>query len=319
MAKAPTSYFIKAREEDAMIERSTVVGVFDHRDDAERAIAELRRLGFRDDEIGFVWRGGESDLRASEQRADPAANSAGGAIGGALAGAGIGGLVAAAAALLVPGFGPVIAGGVLATVLGGAAVGAAAGGILGALTGMGIPEEEARYYETAFNEGRILVTVKADGRYEEARETLYSQGASDVEHRRGGVTPGVPQTTGAQYAETIEEHADRPGDRGGTIWVPPVHHWEEQGPAWHRRWEARYGSSGGRWEDFEPGYRFGSEMATDPRYRDRDFDEADADLRRDWVTWTQRYGYTHNEGDWDRIRVHAREAWDEARAHRQAA
>ena len=302
-----------------MIERSTVVGVFDHRDDAERAIEELRRLGFHDDEIGFVWRGGESDLRTAEDRIDPAARSVGGAIGGALTGAGIGGVVAAAAALLIPGFGPVIAGGVLATVLGGAAVGAAAGGILGALTGMGIPEEEALYYESAFNEGHILVTVKADGRYEEAREVLYNQGAFDVEHRRGGVTPGVAQTTGARHAEMIEEHSDESDEPGATIWSPPVHQWEEQGPAWHRRWEARYGSAGGRWEDFEPGYRFGSEMATDPRYRDRDFDEADADLRHDWVTWTQRYGYRHDDGDWERIRVHAHEAWDEARMYRRAA
>jgi hypothetical protein len=236
-----------------------------------------------------------------------------------LTGAGIGGVVAAAAALLVPGFGPVIAGGVLATVLGGAAVGAAAGGILGALTGMGIPEEEARYYETAFNEGRILVTVKADGRYEEAREALYDQGAFDVEHRRGAVAPGVGQTTGAPDAATIEERSERSSEQGATIWAPPAHHWEEQGPAWRRRWEARYGTSGGRWEDFEPGYRFGSEMATDPHYRDRDFDEAEPDLRRAWRTWTQRNGYVHDDRDWERVRAHAREAWDEARAHRRAA
>lgn len=154
--------------------RSTVVGVFDNRDQADRAVEELRRVGFRDDEIGYAMRGGETTI----------AKDSGNAAGEGLAtGAVIGGLVGAAAALLIPGIGPVVAGGVLASVLGGAAVGAAAGGILGALVGMGIPEDEATYYEGEFQAGRILVTVRADGRAVEAREVMRRFGAYDVEDR----------------------------------------------------------------------------------------------------------------------------------------
>jgi len=40
-------------------DRSTVVGVFEQRSDAERAVEQLRRAGFRDDEIGYAARDGE--------------------------------------------------------------------------------------------------------------------------------------------------------------------------------------------------------------------------------------------------------------------
>ncbi len=39
-------------------ERTTVVGVFKSRDQAQRAITALRQAGFREEQIGFVVRGG---------------------------------------------------------------------------------------------------------------------------------------------------------------------------------------------------------------------------------------------------------------------
>ena len=49
--------------------------------------------------------------------------------------------------------------------------------------GMGIPEEHARYYEGEAKAGRTLVTVRADGDYDQARQTLMDHGAYDVESR----------------------------------------------------------------------------------------------------------------------------------------
>jgi hypothetical protein len=77
-----------------------------------------------------------------------------------------------------------IAGGILASVLASAAGGAALGGILGALVGLGIPEDEARYYEREIHVGRTLVTVRAPGRADEAREILRLHGADDMHTRR---------------------------------------------------------------------------------------------------------------------------------------
>jgi hypothetical protein len=166
------------------MERSTVVGVFSDRASADNAVAELHRMNFRDDQIGFIMRGDHGNPvtgKGGEVHDDRAAENA---ATGMAVGAGVGGAIAAAAALAIPGIGPVLAGGILTTIIGGAAAGAAAGGLIGMLTGMGVPDEEARYYESEFNQGKILVTVKADGRYMEAREALLRAGAYDIENRR---------------------------------------------------------------------------------------------------------------------------------------
>ena len=167
------------------MERTTVVGVFHDRDDAEKAIDELHRLGFRDDEIGFAIGGDHNHVEGTTANEDAPKDTAKGAITGAIAGAGVGGLVALASALLIPGLGPVLAGGALATILSGAMIGAGAGTVMGALMGLGVPEEEARYYEGEFTEGRTIVTVKAGGRYTEVRDVLRRFGAYDVENRGG--------------------------------------------------------------------------------------------------------------------------------------
>ena len=39
-----------------MAQQSTIVGVFDDRLQADRAVDELRRAGFRDDQIGVAMR-----------------------------------------------------------------------------------------------------------------------------------------------------------------------------------------------------------------------------------------------------------------------
>jgi len=172
-------------------DRTTVVGVFNNRSDADQAVQALRQAGFREDQIGFLMRGQEG-----QQGGDSGTNAGEGAASGALTGGILGGLLAAAGALLIPGFGPVIAGGLLASVLGGAAVGAAAGGILGALTGLGVPEDEARFYESEVQSGNILVTVKADNRYNEAASILQRFGGRNSGNRGATQTAGMAGTAG---------------------------------------------------------------------------------------------------------------------------
>jgi len=164
------------------------VGVFQTREQAASAVEDLRQAGFSDEQIGFAMRQPDAPATtqpvAAEQVVTEGATELGtGAAAGAVSGGVLGGLVGAAAALLIPGFGPVLAGGLLMATLGGAAVGAAAGGLLGFLVGRGVSETEARYYQGEFESGRAIVTVQADGRWEEAHEILRRNGgynASDA-------------------------------------------------------------------------------------------------------------------------------------------
>lgn len=162
-----------------MTERSTAVGVFTERSQAERAIEELHHAGFSSDQIGFVARNGDNvadGMRESDARVETVASAATGAVSGGI----IGGIAGATASLLIPGLGPAIAGGILGAALGGAALGAAAGGFAGALVAMEVPEEEARYYESQLNSGRVILTVNALGRYQDAVAILRANGAYDA-------------------------------------------------------------------------------------------------------------------------------------------
>src|SRR5262245_4406806 len=153
---------------------STTVGVFPNREAAEQAIADLKRSGYRDDQIGLVVR----DASGKTVKTDAAGrtNAGEGAAIGAAAGAGAMALGSLAVSFgVIPVIGPVLAVGPLAAALISAAGGAAAGGIAGALIGLGIPEEDAKYYEGEVQAGRYLVTVEC-GQGDDARDLLSRHG-----------------------------------------------------------------------------------------------------------------------------------------------
>src|SRR5262245_35339858 len=129
----------------AIIKGATVVGIFDDQAHAVKAIRELRRAGFQDDQLGLAarqWVGDVPELAQVEMQ-----HRAGdGAITGAAVGGGIGAVAGAVAASVIPVVGPVLAGGLLVGALGGAALGAAAGAFAGPFVALGLSEPDARHY-----------------------------------------------------------------------------------------------------------------------------------------------------------------------------
>ncbi|HET8836963.1 MAG TPA: general stress protein [Gemmatimonadales bacterium] len=155
---------------------NTVVGLFADQTAAQRGIEALKAAGFSEQEIGVAARDKEQQKGLTESTGTGAAEGAGkGAVGGGVLG-GIVGLLAGVGALVIPGIGPIIAGGALASTLAGAGIGAAAGGLIGALVGMGVPEEDAKHFERGFEEGAVLVTVAAGTKAEEARDVILALG-----------------------------------------------------------------------------------------------------------------------------------------------
>jgi len=175
--------------------RALLVGVFNDRYEAERAVDDLEQAGFTKDQIGFALRG--SDATSGGVITDAVgARDGEGAVAGAITGGLVGGLLGAAVALIVPGVGPLLAGGILASALGYGASGVAMGGILGAMTGAGLSEDEARFYEQQFNDGRSLVTVRAGAREAEAAEIIHRHGGYDLHAytaRQANSLPPTPQ------------------------------------------------------------------------------------------------------------------------------
>ncbi len=156
-----------------------VVAVFDDRSAAEYAIDALEQVGFTHDHLGFVIRGSDVVAGGMLSSADGAKDLRG-AAAGIITGGVVGGVLATAAAVLIPPLGVAIAGGLLASFFGGTVAGMAVGGIVGALGGLGVSEEESRFYESKFKEGKAIIAVKAGGRALEAAEILARHGGTHI-------------------------------------------------------------------------------------------------------------------------------------------
>jgi uncharacterized protein (TIGR02271 family) len=191
------------RNDETTRTSGTVVGLFHNQADAERAIQRLKERGFSESQIGVAIkdRSKQDDLveGTGTQAAEGAAT---GAIGGGVLG-GVIGLLAGVGALAIPGVGPIIAGGTLASTLAGAGIGAAAGGLLGALVGMGVPEEDAKHFDEGFRSGGTLVTVSAGNRAEEARACLYESGA-DLGSMGRGMSSAAVSGRGSSSKESTQ-------------------------------------------------------------------------------------------------------------------
>jgi hypothetical protein len=175
-----------------------VSAVFDSREEAERAMSELRSAGIGESAISIIGSHGEQsdtgEVRDSGDEGEGVNESgaAKGAIGGAVAGGLLG-----VAALAIPGVGPLAAAGAIASgaIPGaaaiGAGVGAAAGGLTGLLTSHGVSDEDARYYEERIHQGGIFLSVDADEAAvpaEEAREILFRNGGHNASRQRSAAS-----------------------------------------------------------------------------------------------------------------------------------
>src|SRR5947209_5568276 len=122
----------------AMNER-IVSAVFDSREEAERALNELRSAGVDQDSISIIGRHGEQNDSDSidDDSGDGDDMNKSGAAKGAIGGA-VGGALLGVAALAIPGVGPLAAAGAIASgaIPGAAAIGAGLGAGAGGLTGL---------------------------------------------------------------------------------------------------------------------------------------------------------------------------------------
>ncbi len=146
-------------------EGSTMSGIFNDRDSAEKTYNSLHSRGYGKDDVNLLMSDETrkthfGDNTAHTDLGDKAMEGAGvgSAIGGT-AGAIIGAIAAIGTSVALPGLGLIIAG-PLAAALAGAGAGGLTGGLVGALVGSGIPEEHAAEYEQGINNGGIVMGVK---------------------------------------------------------------------------------------------------------------------------------------------------------------
>jgi len=166
-----------------------VVGIFRTVVEAKKAIEELKHAGIPSGRLNFLTPGssGEKleDLPITQTEPPGIGEAMGGVVGGAIGAAGGMGLGTAAASILVPGVGPVIAVGLLAAAMfgtGGAVGGVAVGKAIEEGMTNGLPVDEIYVYEDALRQGRSLVVVTPtdEQQSELARRIMQQAGAESI-------------------------------------------------------------------------------------------------------------------------------------------
>jgi uncharacterized membrane protein len=157
----------------------TITRSYDSYETAAAVVEKLEVAGIAADDISVVGR----DERAKDSNAAEGAGIGAG-IGGAA------GLLAGLGMLAIPGIGPVVAAGWLASTAAGAVAGAAAGGLVGSFTNAGVSEEDAHYYAETVRRGGTVVSVKAADAHAATAEAIMD-----------GATPIDRDTRMAQYRE----------------------------------------------------------------------------------------------------------------------
>jgi len=139
----------------------TVTRSYESYDAARRVVEELQSAGFPAANISLIGR---------HESTDDSNAGEGAGIGAALGGAA--GLLAGLGLLAIPGIGPVVAAGWLASTAAGAAAGGVTGGLIGAFTSAGEGEESANYYAETVRRGGSVVSVKASEDQAPAAEAI---------------------------------------------------------------------------------------------------------------------------------------------------
>lgn len=170
----------------------TITRLFDNYSDATTAMHELERIGVPHSDLSILAnnedgkrRGGDGEVDGDDVNEDGDVSR--GVSTGAVLG-GVGGLLAGLGLLAIPGLGPIVAAGWLAsTAVGagiGAAGGAATGGIVGALKEAGHTDEEAHVYSEGVRRGGTLVSARvSDSLVPEAEAVLQRNRSVDAATR----------------------------------------------------------------------------------------------------------------------------------------
>lgn len=163
-------------------DHKVVFGIYDTRAAVEVGVERLKADAFTASDVSVLLpeKGGSEKFAHDNSTKAPEGATAGATTGLVLGGT-LGWLVGIGS-LAIPGIGPFIAAGPIVALMAGAGAGAALGGVAGGLVGMGIPEYEAKRYETFVKAGGILLSVHAASSdlIKRAKTILEQTGARDI-------------------------------------------------------------------------------------------------------------------------------------------
>jgi len=77
---------------------------------------------------------------------------------------------------------------------------------------------------------------------------------------------------------------------------------------YHRHFTTAFANKGHLYEQYLPAYRYGADLAADPRYHNKEWSAIESEVRRSWEA--------RQPGSWERFKDALRYAWNRARGRR---
>jgi hypothetical protein len=79
-------------------------------------------------------------------------------------------------------------------------------------------------------------------------------------------------------------------------------------PEFRSHYDTAFAQHGSAYDRWAPAYQYGYDIATESRYRDRDWASIEPEARRDWEQ--------HHRGTWEEFKEAIRYSWDKVRGRR---
>ncbi len=181
----------------------TITKVYESYGKARNAVGDLESAGIAMADISVL--ASQEARQDYDDETDQETEAGPGAGLGAVVG-GTAGLLTGLGLLAIPGLGPVVAAGWLASTALGVVAGGATGGIVGSLIGAGVPEDNAHIYSEAVRRGGTLVSVHTQ-----------DHNIATVQSIMGKHSPLDPQEQGATYRSGGWDKFDPDGGAYGFV------------------------------------------------------------------------------------------------------
>lgn len=172
----------------------------------------------------------------------------------------------------------------------------------------GVKEPHVAHYVEAVRRGGHVVQVDAadEARAAAARDALLALGAVNIDDRieeweqAGWKTPaGEPSAAAGVVVHRQEASIGGVRVYGHTTVRP----YDDFAGEFRSDFEARHPGDRATFDDFDPAYRFGYELATGDAYRDSPWSEIEDEAREEWKR-------RHPTSAWDEVRQAVRHAWE---------
>ncbi len=120
-------------------------------------------------------------------------------------------------------------------------------------------------------------------------------------HLHGAVTPPAERHASAAVQRQVVS------DGGVRIYArTAVHGYDDYANEFRSHYDSNYGHLGGAYDDYAEAYRQGHTLAVDSRYHGRDWADAELEVERDWQA-------RNPSSPWQKVKGAVRHAWERAR------